>query len=54
MALDGRVFELEMKLKDRQEDIQDLAKRQDALEKSLENAKFGVPKVAEWLCGQQN
>jgi chromosome segregation ATPase len=42
MALDGRVFELEMKLKDRQEDIQDLAKRQDALEKSLENAKFDI------------
>ncbi len=42
MALEGRVFELEMKLSDRQGNVQDLAKRQDALAESLENAKFDI------------
>jgi hypothetical protein len=40
--LQDRQFELEMKLQDQQKDIQNLVKRQDALEKSLENAKFDI------------
>jgi len=35
-------FVLEMKLQDQQKDIQDLAKRQDALKQALDNAKFDI------------
>jgi len=38
---DGQ-FELELKLQNQQRDIANLAKRQDALEKNLENAKFDI------------
>ena len=40
--LDEKQFELEMKLGDQQKDIQDLAKRQDALDEALKNAKFDI------------
>lgn len=35
-------FVLEMNLQDQQKDIQDLAKRQDALKQALDNAKFDI------------
>ena len=42
IALQGSVFELEMKLQDQQKYTQDLARRQNALSEAYKNAKFDI------------